>query len=310
MNALQNFGGTWTELKLIILKEYASLFQNALKNQPFSKIYIDAFAGTGYRDRVIRIKSHEGQNSLFPEMNEHDIAEDEMIRTDGSAKLILKVMPQFDEYFFIDKSVRKTKELDKLKQEYPHISSRINIERGDANDVLKRLCTDRAAWRSKRAVLFLDPFGMSVSWETLEIIKQTEAIDIWYLFPLGMGVNRMLTRKIPKSISRETNNLDSIFGTNDWRNHFYAPESRLPFPEASDNGEQEYVKSAPFDKQKAYVMSRLSDLFGRNCVIQNPLQIENSKSVPMYLLCFMSSNSSEKASQLAIKFAKHTLGIK
>jgi three-Cys-motif partner protein len=47
----QLFGGSWTEKKLEILKKYLDAYNTALKNQPFKRVYIDAFAGTGYRQQ-------------------------------------------------------------------------------------------------------------------------------------------------------------------------------------------------------------------------------------------------------------------
>jgi hypothetical protein len=44
------FGGDWTETKLRLLSDYLSAYATALKNQPFAKIYVDAFAGTRYRE--------------------------------------------------------------------------------------------------------------------------------------------------------------------------------------------------------------------------------------------------------------------
>jgi three-Cys-motif partner protein len=46
------FGGPWTQIKLDLLGRYLSSFNQALQfspsaNRPFSRIYIDAFAGTG-----------------------------------------------------------------------------------------------------------------------------------------------------------------------------------------------------------------------------------------------------------------------
>jgi three-Cys-motif partner protein len=48
---MQLFGGSWTEQKLAILAEYLSRYNTALKKQRFTRIYVDAFAGTGYRQR-------------------------------------------------------------------------------------------------------------------------------------------------------------------------------------------------------------------------------------------------------------------
>ena len=49
--------------------------------------------------------------------------------------------------------------------------------------------------------LFLDPYGMQVEWETIRSIASTQAIDLWVLFPLGMGMSRVLVKsgQIPDS---------------------------------------------------------------------------------------------------------------
>ena len=44
------FGGDWTTAKLEVLKGYLEAYTHALKNTTFRTGYIDAFAGTGYRD--------------------------------------------------------------------------------------------------------------------------------------------------------------------------------------------------------------------------------------------------------------------
>ena len=49
------FGGTWTNRKLDVLAGYLHSYTTALKDKPtaerpFRKAFIDAFAGTGYRD--------------------------------------------------------------------------------------------------------------------------------------------------------------------------------------------------------------------------------------------------------------------
>jgi three-Cys-motif partner protein len=61
------------------------------------------------------------------------------------------------------------------------------------NDAIANLCkaTD---WRSNRGVVFLDPYGLQVTWGTLAAIARTGALDIWVLFPSGMGLNRLLTK--------------------------------------------------------------------------------------------------------------------
>ncbi len=51
-------------------------------------------------------------------------------------------------------------------------------------------------------MVFLDPYGMQVEWSTIEALAATKAIDLWYLFPLGVGVARLLTHRwrYPRSV--------------------------------------------------------------------------------------------------------------
>ena len=49
---LQMFGGDWTDTKLAIVRNYLSAYNTALKKQPFTRVYVDAFAGTGYREQT------------------------------------------------------------------------------------------------------------------------------------------------------------------------------------------------------------------------------------------------------------------
>ena len=41
------FGGLWTRTKLQALEQYLIFYTTAMKNQPFTVHYVDAFAGTG-----------------------------------------------------------------------------------------------------------------------------------------------------------------------------------------------------------------------------------------------------------------------
>ena len=53
MNISHQFGGSWTEDKLNRLKKYLEaymkIFKGNVKASWFTTIYVDAFAGTGYR---------------------------------------------------------------------------------------------------------------------------------------------------------------------------------------------------------------------------------------------------------------------
>ena len=162
MSTKQKFGGPWTVEKLSILSAYLDFYVTALKNQPFKKIYIDAFAGTG----KIKIGNEEKYEII-----------------DGSAKLALSAKEEFDEYIFIEKKKSFVKELENLvNTEFPERAKKVRIIPKDCNDVIKDICA-KVNWKTTRAVLFLDPYAADLHWETLEAIAATQAIDVWYLFP-------------------------------------------------------------------------------------------------------------------------------
>lgn len=100
------FGGDWTTAKLKVLAGYLSGYTTALKNKPtperpFRKGYIDAFAGTGYRDA--RHGNEPESGLLFSNLSENEPQE----LLDGSARLALKTEPRFDKYIFIDRSRKR-----------------------------------------------------------------------------------------------------------------------------------------------------------------------------------------------------------
>ncbi len=95
---VHRFGGDWTEQKLQVLGKYLAAYVKALKNQPFQTVYMDAFAGTGYRTE--REGDEPEAGLLFP-----DLAKEAPRKLlEGSAVRALRVEPPFGEYLFIEKS--------------------------------------------------------------------------------------------------------------------------------------------------------------------------------------------------------------
>ena len=125
---------------------------------------------------------------IFPEIFEQDSQQ----FLDGSARIALQVRPRFTKYIFIERDIDRIVELQKLKSEFKELRDDIVVIQADANSYLQDLCLNRR-WSKNRAVLFLDPFGMQVTWDTIAAIAATKAIDLWLLFPIG-AVNRLLPR--------------------------------------------------------------------------------------------------------------------
>lgn len=286
------FGGDWTTRKLAIVSAYLSAYTTALKNAPFETLYIDAFAGTGYRTPSRRKGTDISTELLFPDLS----TDEPQSLLAGSARRALLTQPEFHRYVFIERSTAYRAELTKLTGEFPGLADRIQIVGGDANEKLQELCKE--PWRRRRAVLFLDPYGMQLEWSTVEAIANTKAIDLWLLFPLGIGVNRLLTRSadIPDSWRRR---LDLLLGTTDWFDEFYRVESE---PNLFGDAEQRVIKASMATIGR-YFVRRLGAIFSG--VLEDPAVLCNSTNNPLYLLCFAVGN--EKGKPIALRIARHLL---
>lgn len=289
MDHVHSFGGKWTDAKLKRVQKYLNAYMTIMNKQPFRTAYIDAFAGTDYR----KTRSKKPQTGdLFPEL----AAKENRQFLEGSTRIALKTKPSFNKYIFIEKDERKILALGKLKIEFPNCNIEIICE--DANSYLQDKCLNYS-WKKNRAVLFLDPYGMEIEWDTIEAVAKTEAIDMWLLFPLGVAINRLLKKdgKIDPAIKKK---LNKFFGTSDWEQSFYKTSEQISW--LNNNSKKE--KLANFKHISDYFVKRLREIFPG--VAPNPLQLCNSKNVPLYLLCFAAAN--KKGAKPAIKIASHILG--
>ncbi len=285
------FGGEWTTRKLAVLSKYLAAYTTALQNRRFVTGYIDAFAGTGYRS--MRVRDQESSSDLlFP-----DLANSEpQALLDGSARLALLVDPPFDRYVFIERSRQRCEMLEALKDEFPERKDRIAVRTDEANRAIQEMCG--RDWSERRGVLFLDPYGSQVEWETIEAVAATKAIDMWLLFPLGIGVNRMLTRsgEIPQSWR---DRLDKLLGTKTWLDAFYQTRTTPTLFGADD----ERIVKASIETIGRYFNDRLKAIFAG--VADSPAVLRNSTGSPVYLFCFAAAN--EKGARIAVRIADHLL---
>jgi three-Cys-motif partner protein len=284
MTETHQFGGRWTVEKLDALRGYLMGYAQALKNQPFRRWSIDAFAGTG--DRAV--KRQEAASLMeIPELD---------VMTKGSVRVALEIEPPFDRYIFIEKRRRRSSALEHLKSEFPNRA--IEILNEDANTAVQRICRD-TDWRSNRAVLFLDPYGMQVSWETLVAVAATKAIDVWMLYPTGMGLNRLLTKtgNIPTEWQQA---LDRSLGCRDWREAFYRMEASS---DLFGHTSTDRVKDAGTEKFEAFLLDRLQTIFA--AVAPETVPLKNSRGQVMYLLCFACGNP--RGADLAVRIARSVI---
>lgn len=283
------FGGPWTEEKLGVLRGYLAAYVQALKNQSFQLLYLDAFAGTGERTT-----QHEMSGGLFDLLDLPELS----TMTKGSARVALEVSPPFDGYVFVEKRRRHSGALETLKAEYP--TRNITVREEDANDAIQAICHE-TVWKNRRAVLFLDPYGMQVDWATMQAAAATKAVDVWVLFPTGMGLNRLITNDghIPEEWQRT---LDRFLGCQDWRAAFY---SEVKAPDLFGETMTAVVKQGGTEAFEAFFLNRLRSIFPG--VLERGFPLRNTKGQVMYLLCFACGNPSPKAVGLALKLARAVL---
>lgn len=286
MDASQRFGGDWTEIKLDALRAYLIAYLEALKKQRFRLTYIDAFAGTGYRET--------GESDTVG--SDPEVAKCINAYQKGSAKIALELDPGFHEYVFIEKEASKFNELKRLKTEHPEKAARIRLLHGDCNLRLKELC--EGSWMERRAVVFLDPFGMQIDWNTIITLSQTRAVDLWILFPHGIGVNRLLRKDgcIPDAWRDK---LNACFGSDEWYEIFYKPSQQTEL-----FGDPPLEKLVSPETIAQYYLDRLSGTFAG--VVETPLVLKNSKGSPMFALCFACANA--KGAPIAKRIAKYIIG--
>ena len=291
------FGGEWTQKKLQVLEEYLERYNTALKNQPFRRIYIDAFAGTGYTSIPKRGKNSKRTQSIPPliQLFDSKMQQDSEKLLEGSARIALQTEIPFDEYFFIEKDTMFAEKLKELKSDFPN--QKITILNGDANDEIIKICQSEF-YSGTRAVVFLDPYGMSLNFNTLRALARTKATDVLNLVPLGIAINRLLTKsgEIPEAWRLR---LNEILGTDDWYSELYQSKNQI---DLFGQVQESFVKKS-IEHIGQYYIDRLKGIFAG--VVEKPGILKNSTNNHMYLLCFAAANP--KGSDVAIPIATSLL---
>lgn len=274
------FGGAWTLLKLETVERYLVAYTNALKKQSFHLHYFDGFAGTGRCD----VTAGNGKQAA-----------------EGSAVRALGIDPPFHSFTFVDASERNVAALRRLKALHP--SRDIEVIQGDANAVLSTMCAPGTAWSNRRAVVFLDPFGMNVEWSTLRAVASTKAIDVWYLFPLS-GVYRQAARDPDNADAKKAASLTRVLGTEEWRTAWYRERPQ------KDMFDSDVKEERHFDHKQitAWVTSRLQTIFPGVVGPRILYSVRNGHDhSPLYALYFLVSNPKPAARALACRIAQHVL---
>jgi len=285
------FGGHHTELKLSVVGSYLNAYTKALRKKFKQLWYIDAFAGTG--SRIVK------HRALPPTLFGDPATPERIERLRGSAQIAIDTKPPFDALIFIEKKKSFAAALEKLKAQHP--SRNIIVIQDDANEAIQKIIR-QTSWSTKRAVLFLDPYGMDVDWETLKAVARTKAIDVWYLFSLS-GLYRQATVKLSKVDSSKRIALNRILGSSTWEDELY-PRRPMMRTLMGDLREIPRIRTKNVRDLEAYMKVRLETIFG---AVLEPLRLPRNKGAQRYSLFLCISSNHPKAIEVATRIGSHIL---
>ncbi len=205
--------GKWSEVKLAILREYATAYSTILSAQRDPRlhhVYIDGFAGAG-----IHISKTTEQPVL------------------GSPLIALEVRPQFEEFFLIDLDRARIQNLRGM------IGSRsdVHLYEGDCNEILLNEVFPRVQWRDyRRGLCILDPYGLHLNWTVIKTAGEMGTLDIFLNFPV-MDINMNVIWHDPKKVdATDIARMNAFWGDESWRSVAYSTNRNLfGYPERESN---------------------------------------------------------------------------
>ena len=295
---LSPWGGQWTEEKLEAFEKYVNAYLTIMNSyretNKWKLIYFDGFAGSGSRNE----KKKEKDSALLQDFFKDSILQKEELNLyKGAAERVLSI-PQrgFDYYYFVDKDPESSLKLHELLSRFENEKT-IVYRNSDANKQIEMLAGAMQKDKTFASLVLLDPFGMQVDWNSIEMLKGTRT-DLWILIPTGVIVNRLLDRK------GELTHIDKLkifFGKDEdfLRGYFYTKSQEQTF-----FGEIEKVRKVekPIQKIAELYVQQLKDIF--KYVTPEPLVLYNSRNTPIFHFACASN------SRVAVKIANEIINNK
>jgi len=246
--------GAWSVLKLNIIEKYGTAYTKAFNRRGsiLKKYYIDGFSGAG-----VHVEKHTRE------------------QVEGSPTRALNIVPPFDGFYFIDMNKDKTDHLSTL------CAGRTNVEihNGDTNPYLRKLLPEIKYSDYKRALCILDPYGLHLDWEVIELAGQSGTIDMFLNFPI-MDMNRNVIWQEPdKASAVDLVRMNRFWGDETWRDIAYveSKQKNLFFGPAMEKQSNDVIADA--------FRERLRKIAGFKYV-PPPLPMRNSKKAIVYYLFF------------------------
>ena len=262
---MNKFGGDWTEQKIHILEEYTKAFLKVFKNKPWAKLlYFDGFAGSG------DITTRSGE------------------KIEGAALRILKLNEPraFNHYYFVemDEAYKNSLELA-IKTGFPN-KNNVHVVTGDCNQKLRDMVNkflNTPKGKNFKVLAFIDPKGMQLNWESIEILKN-QSIDLWILSPTG-GANRLLKRngQIRKAWLDRLNKFMGL-SPEEVNKYFYSKSNQI---DIWGNSNELIKEKDAINKLHQLYSDRLQTIFK---YITEPFVLKNSSNSIMFHF-FMATNN-------------------
>lgn len=179
------------------MDNYIDSYVKILNRNTFkSWYYVDPFSGSG----LIKIDN----NCIFP----------------GSPLIPLFKTEKypFHKYILSDKNPRYIQSLKKVVAEKinkPNESKQnlnIDIQTVDCNSLIQKIFTGTKPihWKNRSYLVFLDPFGWNIKWNSMERILNSGPVDIIFTF-MTWGIRWNMT------IEKSRKTLNDFFGDKEWQ---------------------------------------------------------------------------------------------
>lgn len=191
----EDFGGSWTSSKLLILGKYVQAFNIASQRAP-STVYLDLFAGNL-------------KNRLPTTSEEYE----------GSTGVALRADPPFDRLVFweLDKQAERLRA--ELVEAFPG-DQRYAVIAGDCNTSISDGLRNVSAHRRAPTFAFIDPKGLDVAWTTLKTLAswrqdpKRRKVELWILLP-DPAISRVLGLRGNRGRGVQAK-LNTMYGCRDW----------------------------------------------------------------------------------------------
>jgi len=170
--------GYWTALKLICLKYYIPVYLNILGSKNWRVAYVDLFAGPGL-----------------------NLIGDAQVPLPGSPLIPIEhpgTQRRFDFHVFGDTNKEYTAALRKRLAYYMDSSNcrlysdAVEVYDRDANELVKELPNLLKEHSIKHSLVFADPEGLELRWESLRYLSENLKYSDWIILFPSAGLNRLM----------------------------------------------------------------------------------------------------------------------